>query len=77
VTSITDHRLGNPGDVGLFARYGWTDDRETNRRKGGDFARRALEGAEYDPVVLANAGYVLELLGRRVRQCARCEELCT
>jgi hypothetical protein len=56
VTSITDHRLGNPGDVGLFARYGWTDDRETNRRKGGDFARRALEGAEYDPVVLADAG---------------------
>jgi TolB-like protein/Tfp pilus assembly protein PilF len=49
-----------------FDTYGWADDLVANRRKGVDFARRALQMAEDDPVVLANAGYVLGRLGEDI-----------
>jgi TolB-like protein/Flp pilus assembly protein TadD len=49
-----------------FDTYGWTDDREANRRKAVDLARRALQAAEDDPLVLANAGYVLGRLGEDI-----------
>ena len=38
---------------------GWAEAPETNRRKAIDFARRALQVAENDPGVLANAALVL------------------
>ena len=49
-----------------FNTYGWGDDREVNRRKGVNFARRALQVPEDDPFVLANAGYVLGRLGEDI-----------
>jgi adenylate cyclase len=49
-----------------FDTYGWAADREANRRKAVDFARRALQAAEGDPVVLADAGYVLGRLGQDI-----------
>jgi adenylate cyclase len=49
-----------------FDTYGWADDREANRRRGINFARRALQAAEDDPFVLANAGYVLGRLGEDI-----------
>jgi pentatricopeptide repeat protein len=49
-----------------FDTYGWADDPEANRRKAVDLARRALQAAEDDPLVLANAGYVLGRLGEDI-----------
>lgn len=43
-----------------------SDDREAHRRKGIDFARRALEVADDDPVTLANAAYALAYFGEDI-----------
>ncbi len=45
---------------------GWAEVPETNRRKGVDFARRALQAAENDPGVLANAAFVLAYFGEDI-----------
>ncbi len=45
---------------------GRSDDRETDSRKGIDFARRALEVAGDDPAILANAGYTLAYFGEDI-----------
>jgi TolB-like protein len=42
---------------------GWTDEPETNRRRATDLAREALEVGENDPIVLANAAFVLAYFG--------------
>jgi TolB-like protein/DNA-binding SARP family transcriptional activator len=46
--------------------YDWSEDREADALKGADFARRALEAAADDPVVLANAAYALAILGEDI-----------
>ena len=43
-----------------------SDDREADRRKGADFARRALEVAGDDPGVLANAAEALAYFGEDI-----------
>jgi adenylate cyclase len=43
-----------------------SEDRETDRRKGADYARRALEAASDDPGVLANAAYALAYFGEDI-----------
>ena len=43
-----------------------SEDRETDRRKGINFARRALEVAGDDPAVLANAGEALAVFGEDI-----------
>ena len=45
---------------------GSSPDREANRQKGIDFARRALEVAENDPGVLADAAYALACFGEDI-----------
>jgi tetratricopeptide (TPR) repeat protein len=45
---------------------GGSEDRETDNRKGADFARRALQVASDDPGVLANAAVVLAALGEDI-----------
>ena len=45
---------------------GWAEEPETNRRKAIDLARQALQVAENDPGVLANAAYVLAFLGEDI-----------
>ncbi|HEY8873406.1 MAG TPA: tetratricopeptide repeat protein [Stellaceae bacterium] len=47
-------------------RDGWVEAPETNRRKGVDLARRALEVAENDPGILANAAFVLAYFGEDI-----------
>ncbi|HMD66251.1 MAG TPA: tetratricopeptide repeat protein [Stellaceae bacterium] len=47
----------------FLAANDWADDRETNRRKGLDLARRALRFAPDDPDVLAFAGFTIGFLG--------------
>jgi TolB-like protein/class 3 adenylate cyclase len=42
---------------------GWAEAPETNRRKAGHLARQALQVAENDPGILANAAFVLALFG--------------
>jgi tetratricopeptide (TPR) repeat protein len=49
-----------------FYLDGWTTDPGTERRQGIDLARRALEMARDDPVVIANAAYVLVELGEDI-----------
>jgi adenylate cyclase len=41
-------------------------DRDANRQKGIDFGRRALEAAENEPGVLADAAYALACFGEDV-----------
>jgi adenylate cyclase len=48
----------------LFA--GRSEDREADRRKGTDFARRALEVAGDDPVILVNAANALAYFGEDI-----------
>jgi TolB-like protein/class 3 adenylate cyclase len=43
-----------------------SEDREADRLKGADFARRALEVADDDPVILANAAEALAYLGEDI-----------
>jgi TolB-like protein len=45
---------------------GWAGEPEANRRKGVDLARRALQAAENDPGVLANAAQVLAVFGEDI-----------
>jgi adenylate cyclase len=45
---------------------GWADDREANRRRGIDLARRALRSAPDDPEVLANAAIALGYFGEDI-----------
>ncbi len=47
-------------------RDGRSEDPETDRLKGADFARGALEVARDDPGVLANAGFALAYLGEDI-----------
>ena len=45
---------------------GWSQDAEADRRKGAEFARRALEVAASDPSTLANAAYALAYFGEDI-----------
>jgi tetratricopeptide (TPR) repeat protein len=45
---------------------GRSEDPEADRRKGADYARRALEAADDDPGVLANAAYALAYFGEDI-----------
>jgi TolB-like protein/class 3 adenylate cyclase/tetratricopeptide (TPR) repeat protein len=47
-------------------RDGWVEAPETNRRKGVDFARHALEVAGNDPGILANAALALGYFGEDI-----------
>jgi TolB-like protein/class 3 adenylate cyclase len=47
-------------------RDGWVETPETNRRKGVDFARHALEVAGNDPGILANAALALGYFGEDI-----------
>ena len=59
------------GDVPHAARRdGWAEEPETSRRKAIDLARQALEVAENDPGILANAAFVLA----RFRRGYRCHD---
>jgi adenylate cyclase len=50
----------------LLLSYGRSEDREADRLKGIDFARRALEVAGDDPGVLANAALALAYFGEDI-----------
>ena len=45
---------------------GWAEEPETACRKAGDLARQALEVAENDPGILANAAFVLAYFGEDI-----------
>ena len=45
---------------------GWSEDREADRLKGTDFARRALEVAGDDPGILADAAFALAYFGEDI-----------
>jgi adenylate cyclase len=45
---------------------GWADEPETNRRKGVELARQALQAAENDPGILANSAQVLAQFGEDI-----------
>jgi adenylate cyclase len=45
---------------------GWAEEPETNRRKGIDLARQALQAGENDPGILANAAHVLARFGEDI-----------
>jgi adenylate cyclase len=45
---------------------GWAEDPETSRRKAVDLARQALDAAQNDPAVLANAALVLAQFGEDI-----------
>jgi TolB-like protein/class 3 adenylate cyclase len=45
---------------------GWAEAPEPNRRKGVDLARQALQAAQNDPSVLANAAHVLAYFGEDI-----------
>jgi TolB-like protein/class 3 adenylate cyclase len=45
---------------------GWSEDPETDSRKGADLARRALEVARDDPGILANAAFALAYFGEDI-----------
>jgi tetratricopeptide (TPR) repeat protein len=49
-----------------LVRDGWTEETETSRRKAMDLARRALQVAENDPGILANAAFVLAQFGEDI-----------
>jgi len=50
----------------VLAVSGWTDDSEASHRKAIDLARQALRWAPDDPDALANAGFVLGVLGEDI-----------
>jgi TolB-like protein len=52
--------------IGHARLYDWGEDPETNRRRGIDRARQAVEIAGDDPGVLANAAFALAVLGEDV-----------
>jgi adenylate cyclase len=45
---------------------GWAEEPNTTRRKASDLARQALQAAENDPGILANAAFVLALCGEDI-----------
>ncbi len=45
---------------------GWAEDAETSRCKASDLARQALQVAQNDPGILANAAFVLALFGEEI-----------
>jgi adenylate cyclase len=45
---------------------GWADEPETNRRKGVELARQALQAAENDPGILVNSAQVLAQFGEDI-----------
>jgi TolB-like protein len=47
-------------------RGDWTEEPDTNRRKAGDLARQALQVAQNDPGILANAAVVLAYFGEDI-----------
>jgi adenylate cyclase len=47
-------------------RAKWAEEPETNRRKGIDLARQALQAGENDPGILANAALVLAYFGEDI-----------
>ncbi len=47
-------------------REGWAEEPEISRRKASDLARRALQVAENDPGILANAAHVLAQFGEDI-----------
>jgi len=49
-----------------LVRDGWAEEPETSRRKAGDLARQALQVAQNDPGILANAAFVLAYLGEDI-----------
>jgi TolB-like protein len=49
-----------------LVREGWAEEPATSRRKAGDLARQALEVAENEPGILANAAFVLALFGEDI-----------
>jgi adenylate cyclase len=49
-----------------LVRDGWAEEPETSRRKAIDLARRALQVAENDPGILANAAHVLAQFGEDI-----------
>jgi TolB-like protein len=49
-----------------LVRDGWAEEPETNRRKGVDFARHALEVAGNDPGILANAALAAGYFGEDI-----------
>jgi adenylate cyclase len=51
----------------FLAMSGWVDDRETNRLKAVSLARRALQTAGDDPVVLVHAAHALAYSGENIR----------
>jgi TolB-like protein/class 3 adenylate cyclase len=50
----------------LLVTNGWAEAPETSRRKSRDLARRALQVAENDPVILANAALALAYFGEDI-----------
>jgi hypothetical protein len=64
-------RLDEEGDAGQIChmhlvREGWAEEPETSRLKGVDLARQALQVAENDLSILANAASVLALFGEDI-----------
>ena len=49
-----------------LVRDGWAEEPETSRRKAMDLARQALQLAENDPGILANAAFVLAQFGEDI-----------
>jgi adenylate cyclase len=49
-----------------LVRDGWAEEPETSRRKASDLARQALQVAENDPSILANAASVLGYFGEDI-----------
>jgi adenylate cyclase len=47
-------------------RANWAEELETNRRKGIDLARQALQAGENDPAILANAAVLLAYFGEDI-----------
>ena len=64
MTRITGRRLA--GRCMHLASDGSTPDRDANRQKSMDFARRALEAAGNEPGVLADAAHVLACFGEDI-----------
>ena len=55
----------------LLEANNWTDDPETNRRKGNNLALQALRFAPDDPKVLAVCGFALGLFGEDINAAIR------
>jgi adenylate cyclase len=54
-----------------LVRDGWAEEQEISRRRAGDLARQALQVAENDPGILANAALVLGYFGEDIESMIR------